>query len=98
MKVKVIELEETEMLDPEEQAEVNSIFRRWLDYSPKDINLWKELPDWKIIVEDIKFLLGILTPLRSRWQQEMNRVYELAHEKGYEKGLKEAQESQERWP
>lgn len=81
--------------EPEVDPNIEAIRRRWKDFSPTDITLYKDLPNWQIIVEDIYYLLTAQDETEKDVTKAYNAGYQDGHdvqlereyEIGYEDGL-----------
>lgn len=74
------------------------ICRRWKDYSSDDITLFKELPEWRQIVEDIETLISYQKIILQAFDdgEEIGREARMEEEYGlgFDAGLEEAERLQ----
>jgi hypothetical protein len=65
------------------------IVHRYKDWSSKDINLYKPLPDWRQIIEDIEYLTNqnLIRKAYTNGYQDAGICYENGYSDGYDEAM-----------
>lgn len=71
------------------KMKIQEIKDRYFEYSSKDISLYKPLPEWRVLLEDIETLTSLLADLQQENVGVWHDGYSEGHSIGYEEGMED---------